>query len=453
MAYVLDEEDEEGKAGGPGVVAGNPVGSLMGPSAPGWASGTPASASGMPSQTGTDFVGWDRILAANKDAAKASADKMANRLGQAGADVRTGLGAAQGQFGADLAKGDPTPKAPPTTGSVDGPGAGEGRTGVNSFGQPTGTPRGGQAPPASMPQAAQPQAQPQQPQGPLVFTGPGSLSEGAGWDDLLKSGAEAQRNVGATQQRDGNGNLRGEAGIEALLREQQQGNYTQGQSRMDAALLGTTGRRRFGELQKDYGGLMSDLRAADKASRVQSDAVRTKVEGANADADRIAAERKAALEAGLGPRATPEDRSAFEGKEDYDTYMGTGGLLEGHNLEHTIRDIGRFLNPVSAAIEAGNGRSLEDVRTPYYEEQFNKQFGTNHNSAALQLDRLLPGVQPGYLRALYETLTTAEVKWLEQQGHGTQRDFLQNRLKDVAKKMQTKEAWKQGVGKLVPGAR
>lgn len=330
MAYVLDEEDDEKQQPAQGVVRGGiPTGFGFG--APAGQTSAPSQASAQPPQTGTDFVSWDRILSANKDAAAESAKKMADKT-QAGAqDVQGRLRGAQSTFG-DAVRGA-TPQRPgaPSPGLTVGSGGGTGgkpAPAVNAFNQPTGRPAAGltQASPTAptpapgysvgygrnhnlTPEEAQERAG-------RTYQGPGSLSEGPGWDELLSSGREAGSRANAAAQRDGMGNLRGDAGLEELLRDEALGNYSRGASRMDAALLGQSGRKRFDELQRDYGGLTKEIRQADAASRLQSQEAK----------DAVAADAAAAGEAFEAYDKPKREAAAAEkqAKEDEENWTQHG---------------------------------------------------------------------------------------------------------------------------------
>lgn len=333
MAYVLPEDDEDEKPGQAQSPAAGGMASPLGGGTLGAVGGGPASSPVQ--KTSTDFVSWDRILNANKDAATASADKLAGRVGGAAQAVQDRGNAAGAAFTGAVKEGTPVglqvagarvvppkPSAAPATPSV------------NVFGQPTATPAitpptpapGATGAPTEAPRTkppapaptgnvaaftdvATPEVTPVRPptrggiqqdgetKGQLearagaTYKGPESLAEfDKGWGDILTDGREAASQVGLTNQRDANGNLRGDAGIETLLREGAQGPYTQGQSRMDAALLGSQGRGRFNQLQKDWGGLLGGLKGiegqaganvADAKQRIGEDAASARAELGN----------------------------------------------------------------------------------------------------------------------------------------------------------------------------
>ena len=223
---------------------------------------------------GTGFIGWDRILNANKDAATAQANKTADKLAKPAQKAQTQLGTAQGQFRQDVHKGTPQGSLQPIPDVA-----------------PINPREGGIAPGGVATQGAitPPQTRAQQRAGlerdaAATYSGPGSLAEGPEWSSLLSGATEAQRGVTATQMRDANGNVRGTAGLEALLREGQGGGYTGGESSLDASLLGSAGRRRFNELQRDYGSLLSDYEKAQADSKTLADTARGDTEGLAAGA-------------------------------------------------------------------------------------------------------------------------------------------------------------------------
>jgi hypothetical protein len=269
MAYVLEDEEEKKRQGPAGFGAGGlPTLGAAGTSAP----VTPASKSPAPAQTGTGFVGWDQILSANKDASAARAGEMAEGMEAAGKQVKEKQTAAQQRFDEGVQAGTPAPRHGAQA-TPSGPSA------PNAFGQPTSTPRVAAAPqptqgafrPATAP-ANFNHAAPVTNAGERAaaqadvnarYDGPQALSDDAQWEDILNAGRDVESRIGSTQT---------PGGLEALVQEKAP-QLGSGGSRMDAALLGATGQRRFDELRKEYGGLLGGLKGADAASRARTGAI------------------------------------------------------------------------------------------------------------------------------------------------------------------------------------
>lgn len=325
MAYTYKEDmDEQEKQ-----LASEPLSmpaQSMGGGAP-----APAATQGPTKQPGqgSGFVGWDSILNANKDNATARANQLAGGIAKSGQAAKTGLADAQKDY--VHAANNRTPatgynySAPPNTGTLATP---------KSVAAPAlpGAPAQGRAPPAKTPApvvspafTATPQANAApSPAGygaadtthletagekrerelsgapaptkispakqaeldavtskQAPYSGPKSVTEIDGWDSLLSGARETQGKVQALQQRDALGNLRGEAGIEALMAP---GKQSTGGSRLDAALLGSAGRKRFNELNADYGGLLKQYDDAAKSTRAD----------AQTRTDKVASDTKAA---------------------------------------------------------------------------------------------------------------------------------------------------------------
>lgn len=288
MAYVLPDDDEQqnGEMG----TAGNGGSPVLGSTTQASATPTPASSSPTPQQGGSGFVSWDRILNANKDAATASATKETQGIQQGGQSVQNDLTSRQNAFNSGLNAGNPLSGTKQADLTITGGASNGNLPKVNAFNQQTSTPEvvnfANQR--AAQQKSAKDAQQLQQNlalvKNPLQYTGPNSLSEGAGWDSLLGKAGDAADQANALGQRDANGQLRGDSGVQALLQKNQTGNYTQGQSQEDAALLGAAGRGRFDQLQSQYGGLLGNLNSADATAQGEASAAKSQVANTNAAA-------------------------------------------------------------------------------------------------------------------------------------------------------------------------
>lgn len=215
MAYIsaLDEEEDR-----PAQAA-----------APGAGSATPAQAAAPASR----FVEFGRYLAANRDAAQASANRVAQGIEDKGNAVQTGLAGAQQQFNAATSQ----PLQSATTEEL-----------ANE-----------------------------------TYTGPNSLADTSGWSGLQSQVADAQDAAQATQT---------PGGVGALT-----GGQSEGGRRFNAALVGNVGAERFGQLRERFGRMADGLSAANAASVAQANTARAQVDsaasGARSRLDAQAAQQKA----------------------------------------------------------------------------------------------------------------------------------------------------------------
>lgn len=174
-------------------------------------------------QRGSGFVGLDKYLAANRNAAKRMSDALAGTVETAGAESESDVADVTEQYERDVAAGIPQ---------------------FNENGEPL-TPAELQA---------------------LIdakYTGPESLSDMAGWDaakaKVDKTAQDAARlsslsgRMGALQDQYGKG-----------------GGYNLGSQRLDSFLSGATGGGRFQELKDKYGALSESVGGASAASQAMS---------------------------------------------------------------------------------------------------------------------------------------------------------------------------------------
>ena len=227
MAYALDDEEEKAAEAAP---AEN-FGSAAAPA--GGAGGQQAQ--GQPAQKGGSFVGFDRYLAANKDAATATGGRMVSEVGDA-------AGAAKKQVG-DAVEGFKTDASAGGTRST-------GSWGLEAPTRSYGLDAGGKA---TMDYA---------PGGPVsvsnaedwagaTYTGPESLEE---YSPGLA--APIQKAAGQVDA------LGSSTGRQALLQSgigRGEGSYTEGQGRFDSALVDATAGGRFKAAGEKFGGLKDYL--------------------------------------------------------------------------------------------------------------------------------------------------------------------------------------------------
>jgi hypothetical protein len=461
MAYVLPTEDEDEKARQESAGSAGPAASaapaISGGGAPTHPMGG-AGASGRPAKPSTNFVSFDRLLGANKDAATAYSKKVAQPLQQAGQASKQAVASASNAFANKVQAGLPSqmqPAAPfsakpaatqQPTGKPTSPYAALSAQTVPGFASPT------QSKPASPTNTAI------QSQGPVsgatltpeqaraqsewTYAGPNSMDEDAGWGDILAGAGEAQRDVGLTGHRNEAGELRGDAGIQALLQSQVGGPYTQGQSKMDAGLLGSAGRPEWDRLNEEYGNLVGGAKAANEASKGVSDAARANVK-TQADAARSALDRQAAANAATeaanaaAAKASQERLDAMhlksgEGKaEDWKAYT------ENNRFENTVGDIGEALDPVSWAVTGATGKSHHGAAREAMDKGINSMGGKlNSNKFNWGFTGPLSGLNDSIKMGIYNSLSAEELHNLERMSSNDMMKFVTGRIGELGKKAQ-----------------
>lgn len=319
MPYIeKPEEDEDGLQVGatPGALAPAPAGARQADTA------APA-ASQNAGKTPGRFVNFARYFNANKAGATATGNQLAGGIEKRGADAQGQLQTRVGQFGEEVKRGmgaagvtaTAPVSAPPQPTSAVAP-----RT------QPA---SGGKAPPAIA--TTTPNSGPTPPPAPretVEWKGPGSLSEGAGWNELVAGAGKAADEAKQTAT---------SAGTQALLQERMKsGTYTPGQSRFDAGLVGAASGDKFAALRERFGGLPKALSDAETASAAASKAAQGTVgaynEKVSAENAQLAAARKAQLDAEAEyskpkPPSAPDEVRRKQRDEDLKTNQWMGDIL------------------------------------------------------------------------------------------------------------------------------
>jgi len=294
MAYArFPGQDEELEAlqkyggGGAGAGAGQATATMAAPVA--------ESVSG-PSPSGS-YTNFDRIFAANKDAAEASAGKVRRGVEGSAEKAQAGLAGLQSSFNAGVNTG--SLQSQPTPQQRQQASAG----GLMAMSTPAPTAGTYHGQPGSSLDEWKRNSQ-------AKYTGPGSLEALQQYGQVAADTREAQRQLRATGTQEGR---------EALLRRQAQpGGYTRGQSRFDAGLVGAAGGKDFEATRGRYGDLEKGLSAATASSKGMADTARAFTEQAakgygglvsdyeRAEAERLAAEKAEAngLYSGIVP---PQD--------------------------------------------------------------------------------------------------------------------------------------------------
>lgn len=252
MAYELKRKEDE-EAVDPNAPPGTPA--VLG--------GGSALVSGAPAQqqptSGSQFVNFDRIINANKDAAEKSVANLTGALQTNAKNARGALAGMVGQFQNAVTAGTPAnptqPRLPPTPAM---PASSVPPT-TNTFST---TPRRGNTD-GITPAAPAPTTPPVRPvEDPLggaptlaaaqdaaakaVYSGPTDFTKDPGFADMWQKIGKSDDDLALLNQNGGLGALsqRYLAGG---------GDYSQGMQDMDAALFGYTGKPGFDQVQREYG--------------------------------------------------------------------------------------------------------------------------------------------------------------------------------------------------------
>jgi hypothetical protein len=247
MPYVVDDQAKEKRAA-PGLVTPNQASGLT---VAGGNTAAPASGA-VPQAPGSGrYVNFDRIFAANQGAA----NQMANGVGK---DVQNQATQAQlGLYGQQNAFNNAVNQATNTYGgqqiaeqTSDRPQKDNGLQGAPTKG-------GGSY--MTRDQAAAAAAK--------QYSAPTSLSAQDGYDAAYQQAQKADDTLALTKD---------PSGLQTYFQQKAnaagtQGNYTQGMSRLDAALTNQAGNQQFSNLRNKYGNFEQMFDAANAASKDQSD--------------------------------------------------------------------------------------------------------------------------------------------------------------------------------------
>ncbi len=257
----------------------------------------PAAPTSGPSPSG-QYTNFDRLYAANADAAKATAGQMRQGVESSAQKAQQGLGGLQHEFNQRVTGGALSQM----------PGQGQQQTAGGVAAVTSARPESGPAGTTYTGPPGQTNVDQWRTYSQAKYTGPDSLEALQRYGQVAADTREAQRQLGATASQEGR---------EALLRRQASaGGYTRGQSRFDAGLTGYAGGPGFEETRKRYGDLEKALTDANAASRGSADRARGFTEQAakayggmvsdweKSEAARQATEAAKAAEAkGLGTQA------------------------------------------------------------------------------------------------------------------------------------------------------
>jgi hypothetical protein len=404
-------------------------------------SASPASppSSGVAGDSGSDFVNFDQYWNANQGVAERNANAVGSGVEGAATGAVGALGDLSNTFGADVSQG--TGKGP-VAGSVvqtamggnvlTVPANGTSTTTTSQTTPTTPAPRTGPNKTSSLdknsPATPRPPAPDVPPPATLTrgdlltgsqqqYTGPTDIRNASGYDALTGKITDASSQVSALGSKDGLGAL--------LAKNYGSSPVGSGGNELDSILTNRAGRSRFDDIGRNYGDLDTRLEKAG----TDSDALVKKAQG---DTETAAGTYKSLLdqfdekapktaaETGAAPAPTaPTGPVSGKSFKDYNT---------GNEAAHTVRDIGRVLNPIGWLMNAAGMKSPEDVMTPQYEEQFGHPIG---NASAVQFDRRMPGSTPEQQEKVYNSLSTEEIASLEKMSFGEQTKFLSKRLNSL----------------------
>jgi hypothetical protein len=409
--------------------------------------------SAVAGDSGSDFVNFDRYWNANQGAAENTANTVAGGVEGAANDAATGLSDLSSQFGANVKAGTgsgpqngsvvqtamggnvltvggkrwetPDASAPATATSTTSQSertlTGGGRSSADPFGQPA-TARPTDPNAITNPSPTPTPAPPVLTRADLLkgseqkYTGPLGLQDDPGFDAVTGKITDAASQVGALGNKDKLGAL--------LSKNYGSAPVGSGGNELDSLLTNRAGRGRFDAIQKGYGDLEDRVGRAVSAGDNQVKTAQDDTTDAAGQYQGLldqfdAAAPKTAAETGAAPPPSATGPKSGKSFKDYNT---------GNEAAHTVRDIGRVLNPIGWLMNAAGMKSPEDYMTPQYEEQFGHPIG---NSSAVQFDRRMPGSTPEQQEKVYNSLSNEEVAALEKMSFGEQTQFLSKRLNSL----------------------
>ncbi len=218
---------------------------------------------------GSRFVDYSYLFGLNQGKAQQSAQRMAARAEAAAAEAQARLKGAQKAFTERAQAGSGTDYTGqqyelPARVAPEGIGNQTAKWGSSRQGL-AGTPQRASPVPLTPEKVAMYAAQ--------KYTGPGSLTDVPGYDELASSSLAAQNRATS---------LGTQEGLQALLAEDNPyaGGYTvlpevtSGKERWDAAMLGTAGGDAFRDIAKRYGGLVKGVETANVTAKAKADAAR-----------------------------------------------------------------------------------------------------------------------------------------------------------------------------------
>lgn len=362
------------------------------------------------------FVNFDRVLNANKDVAERASTHAAEGLARAGEDARSKLTGVTSSFNAAVNAGTPLAvdrsiKPMPATAMT---GVAGGPAGMASGMRPVPQTRPPQTlgipGPTTSAEAAAGQAG-------AVYGGPTDFTKFAGFDEALAANTKAQEGLALT-------NTPG--GLQALAQQQTSG-LTSGESRMDAALLGATGGKKFADVRERFKDLDT---AVERASADAGATVGRAQDSAQATADyyqrtgRGLKEQEDAAAAKAAEEQAAKDRN--KKSKSYDDYNE-------FKHEELVRDFGNAWDPTWYLKQAGvTNWSLNDALTDKIEETARDDYGIERDSTRIRWNNLDPKLfSEDDKRLLYDSYSEDEIKWLESLTFNQQQEQLYKRLQEL----------------------
>lgn len=188
------------------------------------------------------------------------------------------------------------------------------------------------------------------------YTGPNSLSEGAGYADLLAQAGNSDEQLAALAGLPASGEQNLDAGVKALLGP--------GATESDAALVGAAGRKRFSDINQEYGRgdqMKSGVMNADAASRGEADKARKTSEDTAGEWKKLLGNHDAAnAEVDARSKALEGQDKENQGRENRAGNFRRNVVRGNYDIAgHVLRGVGEALDPVSHISRATGNKSPE----------------------------------------------------------------------------------------------
>ncbi len=413
MAYLpVDEEEQKKQAGAGGdhpLLAG-----FGGSSSPAPAGGAQAPTVQQPS---SGFVPYSAYANANQGSAAKMASGLAGDIDKSAGDAQLGVANERNKFVDQVHAGSPYYKSP--------------AEGLASW-------QGGltqQQAPAEAPKtkaAYEPTPQAPKAGAGSTYTGPTDFSLSQGARDASTKAAEQLSNSGD------------DYGRQALLQKKfgSNGGYTQGESRLDAALTGGAGGGQFDALKAKYGDLVGQMGQAEVgANQVAGSAkgmtdATTKANAAQAAWNKYGLNKPFDPNAPkpLGPDATPLERyhaehpdSELAKPQNYDQYMKA-------NAKDWIRGIGQDTDVGGHLLDALGLPNVNDTVTNLFESGNGPYIGAlgkvgDPSNRAIDAFNGIPNKDTA--RAVYDSMSQSEVAALEKMPRRARDEWIRNRANQL----------------------
>lgn len=425
MAY-LPEEDDEAKKQADG--AANPMLAGFGVSNTGAPKPAPSSSTAGPQQPSSSFVPYAAYANANQGSAQKMAQGLASDVDKSAGGAQAGLDSERQQYVDKVHAGDPYYQSPSASlqnwGSLAAPSSPYAAPTSKKAGDLGSTVNKGLTADQSRAQAAK------------GYTGPASFDPSQGLRDRTTQASDQLANVGSDE------------GRQALLQQKYGagGGYTAGESRLDAALAGSAGAGTFDALRAKYGDLVGKLGTADseadsvaQSAKGGADAMSGLYNQQATDKDALAA-KNASLNVPYGSDAwkakfgTPLERFHGEHSDEELKKAQSFDQYTTRNAKDWIREGGRVTSPLDGALEAFGLPTILDTATDINESGSGPYIGAAgkvgdpSNRAIDAFDAI---GNKATARAVYDSMSQAEVTALEKMPRAARIQWLKNRANQL----------------------